>query len=1609
MATVVPQYQPNPLLSMAGPIQPLGVGSPIWHSEWNSFLQTRQQLLEEGRKQLGFTSSAIRQGVMDPQTAAFMGAATVQRPRANPEEPVRQEEYEGLLGAADFYGIDGAHNLTPSQLRDIIIERRQLMLKQREEGPENFFTTLRDIIYTTAVGGTAEMGETLQNMIGRVPFIGDAIRNTEANQGYIRWLDMLQESATGDMTENERVWYEAAAKPWTQLLTYGIVVGATERALRSTGFIGGISNPLIRGAVAGGTAGLLWEGGGDAPLLERGRNILLNATAGGLFEALPVVLPKIIARIQGSFPRKGVIDMPYGINQEARVVDADWSFEGGPTGTAVVPYGAFDEGTAPPLALYPSPLPPGPAGPLGLPPTDMPPGTFYAAPGMTQFARPQVGFPEVLENIRYEVAPLGLAESVQDASQFTKQLTVLESPVLPVQAAAGRLDDADVAVASLAKNPGQVSVIRNVGDVGGTVRRFLQDFMPNGVGPQDFRVVTTEVGFKPVMTSLQREHIANLEGQLARVQEGLRLDEFPPGFPEPRVSWERARPVWEADAAMYQELIDKTRNTPYSAEMQPIVRTDILVSDGAPITNKMVKEYEQHGFFTGQRVSTLSGVGGTVSTIGPEVSTIRMLDGTESQVPTAQIFPGRSSAVSDVPEEAYVEMQSYALGRMAQEADHANLQPFGWYSEELSSQLPRYIEEFLDMQGIESPGLRGTYIALFTEQRVKDFQRIVPEETAQTQAIVRQANDEYIRLVSDRTYMPSVAEAAETKGLRFEREYGSTGGTIYDEVTGESVQVASEEAAYGFIHEFNRDLPDLSPVSTVPVEAMPLAAMYGGPSSSVARDFEGTTTSLVEAGERTLAEFEDILGPPVGGSGGGSVPPFIGDGGGGGFGGGAGALPPGGSEWQRLHTNNFGRWRAIEVQFDNSLSKLLDPMRMYATRMANITNAAGLQANLFDDVARVQNSVSVANNEIHSLGQELQGILAQFRYRYVRNGTVTMMQEMNPATMPATARTAGYTDREIAAQFQLRDFIERVRQEYGVRWIQDYMPHLTASGSPEIIAQEIERLDFTGPGRWFAEVVRRGGIQFREPNADVLMSKWLRGAAFSRHVAPLVDDVQQRWVADPYVPENARLIVGDWLHLVTTGYAPGSESFGDGLAGVFQTLGVPVTGRDVESLIRVSMANNYRAMLGGRPVAVIREIINPLMAWARTGNGTDLASTVVNFARDPQFRAQATALAQRGGWLVRQPVSTTGTESLRVSGTAVPGFGDIPSEFGPRQNAVREAGAAVRDMAVDAMNRVMPQGYTNSWADPLRPLDAVNEMSRVITGQAAYTTFQRALGNLNEARLADPLAPAQQLYSQLLVESGAANYSHPFQRALVRLLRAGDDEGAAFLFANEVTNQMGRFGGIDSSVTIQRSGMIGRVGAQLGNFAMQYAAHVRGGLVGSGLAPEFGGHRVASAAMSGSKFLMRHGAVVGALGAASAYSGWNFGKWYWHSAIGFAGGPMAWYVLDKVRAWGAWNKEQQGLPLTPQERAVLQDYGRDNIANSMFNPYAGAIRTVDALQQTTSAANPWETTAQFMVTGERANAEMRRDFRSAEWGLGPTPPWLEGTTPVFEGGSGAAQ
>jgi hypothetical protein len=335
--------------------------------------------------------------------------------------------------------------------------------------------------------------------------------------------------------------------------------------------------------------------------------------------------------------------------------------------------------------------------------------------------------------------------------------------------------------------------------------------------------------------------------------------------------------------------------------------------------------------------------------------------------------------------------------------------------------------------------------------------------------------------------------------------------------------------------------------------------------------------------------------------------------------------------------------------------------------------------------------------------------------------------------------------------------------------------------------------------------------------------------------------------------------------------------------------------------------------------------------------------------------------------------------------------------------------AQVGDVFSDAANRVMPRGFTNSLIDPLKPMDKVNEFGRLISGESGYQSMVRALTEYNAARSsAGPLVDERALFGQLLRSSGAANLHESVQRAIIQRVRAGDQEGAAFLMANETANQLGRLGQVDQPPGLHRTGILGKWGTMFGNFAIQYQSGMREGMMRSGLAREFGGTSL-DKATSGTKFLARHAMILGALGLASSQTDWNLNKWQWHGSLGWGGGPFIWAIIDGIRRNGARFKEANGEYLTPQEWALLVETN-DNLGQALVNPYMGYLQTLDRLGQASSMTSPVQTAAQYFMTGQMSGTEYSQPRSEATFEMAPLPPWLQGQVapiqPVVPPGAG---
>jgi hypothetical protein len=1687
-------------MSGFGSSVPLGMNTPVGESEWNTFLRRRAELLDAGMQRLGL-SGQVAQVSGAPPLAAFQATSLIILPQEDARQqmlqmPVTEDEYRNLLGAADFYEIDNAGTLSPDDLRKVIEERRQYLISRRLEEDPSIAGELYDTI-STFLGTTGlNMVDAVVGASQRIPFLGDGIRKSEAVQNYRRGLAMLEEGFTGDMVDNERAAYERFARPLQHFLGYSAMVGTAAEAVGATGFAGGVASPLIRGSLQGGATGWLLEGGGDDPISHRAMKIALFAGTQGAAEW---GLPKIAARLRRAFPRPSDTafePQPIRVGTQPPTIDAEYAFIDEPLqigsggapqieGSVSIPFGG--------------PVPRAGAPPRASVADEMFPGVWSEAPEVAArraaaMWEGRTAWPGGMGGQRL-LPPGRPALSVQEASidavAASKQGTILESPVLPGFARQPEIQDADVAVAALASNPGQVSIIQGVGDTAKTIRRFLQDLMPNGVGPQDFRAVERRIPLAIRQGSLAQggAHFS-LPGSSTYYDPQYALTTGTSGFydlsgarvlnlGEPAnamVVLQEARAVHAGDPAYLARLAEVEESAQYGLsyiEVEELglaeiakargyqgvkffenddwanpstvnlwdysglreipkssitpegefVRTDILVADGRTITNKMVKEYQEYGMFRGQQATTSGGQQVIIEEIGREFSKVRTFgSNVESVVQTADLLPSKASAIADDLPEAYTQMRAYAQSRMADEAARSGLNPLkmaDWFSEELATQLPRYIDEFLDLQDIQGAGARGVYTASFTQARMADFKTLAPEEFAFADQIAAEVNQAHAVQVARTSRPIYIEEIAESKGMAWVPSPRGVGGTLLDRATGEEITMGSVEAGFRFLQDFNRTLPDYSPFTTAPVELAASVVGSANPGSSLGPRHYNDVSELVDDAMRNMDRLERMFTGGGGSGGPPSLPP-----GSGGFAGGGGFLPPGslpeetlGAQFERLRNTQPRTYDEVMNRFDSLALRVLEPMRNFALTVEQNLHSVGVtKGTYWQHYSDVVNGRAVAHNEAVPWHREINDALGLIRRRFIRDGTVTLIGEMRPEIQAAAMENAGYTAREIQGQLRIRQILEGLREQYEVRQLMDYMPHLRSRAARgEDFGSELDAM-FGGSGKFFAELVRSGSMDVREMNAGLLLHRWVRAATHHRHVQPAIDEMAQAWVHDKRVPDSFRELTNDWLELVAHGHTPGQDVVIPGVRHALNALKIPVTNSEVARGVNWIFTNMYRGALGMRPDVVIRDLLGPMFGGTRIGFAPIGKSYVQFFKGGPQ-REEMVQLALRGGWMERGMVPMGASEMFQSGLGMVPGAEAAPTTFAPWQEAVREGAARVGDAARDALPTSMRSGIQGTKADPLHWYTREGEFNRLITGHAGYMVMNEAIQTTLQRTGNSTFS--QPDMAEVLMRSGAANYGPPIQRRIAGFVREGRYEEAAFTFANEVANSQFRYGTAEQSLVVRQSGVVGRFGSTFGTFTQQYVAQIKEGMI-AGLAPEFGGssvHRTRSAAA----FLARHSAIAGALGLATAYTGWNFGKWFWHGSLGWGGGPMLISMMTKMQELTGKYNQAQGEPLSPMQTWAVQqsEYTNQPGFIERLNPYAGGMRTLEGLGQTFSSANPLEGTAEFVITGKRNAGDMVRQFNDAPYQIGPpqpwapTPDWAQGQVPpqqtLWIGGGGAAQ
>lgn len=1237
-------------------------------------------------------------------------------------------------------------------------------------------------------------------------------------------------------------------------------------------------------------------------------------------------------------------------------------------------------------------------------------------------------------------------------SQITKQATIAESPIVAEMSVKADFDDMDVIRAAIATNPGEVSIVRNVGQersqLWQNVRGELEEV-------PEFLVNKVQAG----QYESSWGHTIQREGRQWRLTDP---DGGEATFRTLRDARERLNQLAEQRLARTgQKLMPHTYRF-----VEHNGRTDLLISTGKPISNKMVKQYQQYGFFEGQRAHTFDGSEVIVREPGPMTRIYSPYSDQEYLIYPEELTPGRATVsgidapTPDAPM-LYEQFRERVLSYMNREAQAAGLnRRFGWTDKETSTQLPRLLDEFFTDTGIEDPLVQETYKQYFNIRRVDDYRNTAPPADVIARETQLQRAAEAVQVAREQGLLyATVDELAEAKGFSIRISESGRGIELVDNFGDLQQAVPDEATAANFLRNVDRAQPDVLEPGDVPEELIDNVPGTSHPGSTVEPWVTGDM-EIQTAEDMLLDDLLEVTDDFV------DSPPFLGAGGGG-----RGSEPPppppaGGADEpdflpQRRPTADLEAERRRELVAEvreilgsidpagpgtnwerfrdllrskgpmayGALDQIADSrwVRWSPTRNAmahldeNLQDMLGSpNVGLYEQYNAVSTGVINMNNESRQWLHEADDIVSKFRRQYLRDGTVVRIQEMgDPNQRIAAMMEAGYTDQERAAQNQLADYLDRFfrymvgDEAFNIndsRYVVGYMSKIRnrqLAGEMDAFS-DIDTLP--RHLRFFAEEFRRGEMDFREMNVARILPRLIRAAMFHKHVAPSWTAMTQQW-DQPWVPPSIRGYITGWLKVVRAGRDPREDGAIVGLRHFLNSVGVPVTNRDLQGFFGGLVGNIYRSYLGFRVDALAREAMQPWMAGVKIGhNYVNRAYGRYMLGTEDEVK-QMIERALDNGWyepgrprLAMADVFETQMTPIEIidnpaGAEPIPGLSGLAGRGGERYRQLverREQWMQRFDAVWDAMPVQFRRGAQDTWADPLLAYTKVTSMGKIVAGNAAYDAatdalVQFKLGKLTLNGVADRI--------------GLGYYPLPFRQAFQKMVEAGDLDGAAKRYASEVVaDAMMRVGSIEQPEVLRNAGLRGRLGMMFGNFSMGFVHYTRSILK--------------SGAKLGSRALTRYGAVVGALATAEAATGMKFSKWLWHQALWYSGGPAVETAAQAVLAGQGVAAEMQGYNPSYQQTAARSAFDVNRMlegATEAFNPYQGIIRTAEGIQAGAMTPNPFYNSARFLITGERGDRPERERLMDWSPGVGtggfPTGGSLApnqgsgGLTPEGEGGS----
>ena len=1656
MLPPIPPVQPPPTIpppAPQGPAEPTftppetidfnargGVGSDLDRSEWVLRNQRINELLDNIKQRQNLANSLAAAGtVPKPSETADQ---LVNRTGTPPVDPnVDYVERNRLFGAAQYYGIQGYDKIPLDALQKIVAAKR--LGVDRLTGDLPFMKAVVASGQLLGLGATDAFQGTVESLAGlakKIPFIGDHLSDRKD------WDAMSQRLASFSEGLNNEMSPEQAGRGQT-VRGVGDVVGAGIIAWplwEVAGAVGGGPGLALYGArmsaieravIQGTTISALMRGGrpdGGPPdqfgMTPKDKEIAMGGAFAGTVTAIAPALSFLAGKVKASFPVRSapINEAPWA---DPATVDADWHFmdEGGPSTQRLLPPG-------PPLvdaATTPAQLPPGIAenAPLEVqqqiaaasPPPPEPVEQPRDLTKLVPHGEPGVGLephapdativkvvsrdatgkpvgiltlsktgPNTADAFTVYVDPTmrrqGIATQLYDAAEkaglkvrsgqsgftdegkaftdariaargdaanYSKQATIMESPASMDIARQPQFDDADVARAALQSSPASAHAIQGVGDPATVMQKLAE----GGIAPRQVRFVQRMINGQP--------------------------------------------------------------------------RTDLMVSNGKPLTDTMVQQYQDHGMFSGQTVvHGTSGIEGELVDVNPVRAVVRS-GGADFVVPTGDVLPSRNSVpahptevgIPDAPI-LYDRFKDQVMSAFTAEANKAGIGYKDWLSPEVASVLPRRMTDFFVDEGITDPVQQHSLDAYFNKERIADYQVSEPQAFADMHAAMSKVMDAWNNIPAEegihtdwlingpqqgpldpsgRLSIPQEAgiyQLADSKNFVWQHHPGQPSGILRDLHSGDTFPMAHETAAKDFLKGVNRELPDNTPISDVPMEVGNTTVSSANPG----RTTEGShdTQDMIDSyndheealeDELNMVNAEDAaatlpthpgvvnepllslpprvaVGPPSGGSP--PVPPGQPPAPPSGGAGDAGSPRIRGAEPETLGSQ-FARAQRVQPKnleevgnrYDSIIMRFLNPMRSLTMRMTPWLDKMGIDArNLWADGQSLYEGRIRSHNDAHPwMTEARESVYNQLPRKMVRDGTITKLAEISDFNQRmGEMKQMGLSDDQISAVNRLEAFNNRFFEQEMVgqmgfnphQRIFGYMSHVRGrQADPNFKGDPYTDTDgHLGPFDWYADHARTGGLDFREMNAERLTDHMIRSAMFEKHLAPTWNNMRAAW-SDPRIPEKFAGPILDWLDVVRGGYNPKYQVAIQGVRQVLNTVGVPATDRDVQSMWNFVFKNTYRAGLGFKPAAFFRDSIQPLFAWTRFGNMPEFAGVYRDLlgsgVEGDQARKQMLDRGYNGGWIEKGRVRAAVSEAFDPVRT--------PEGVDLSNNDFRENVNKVVDYIHDRMPDRFKGGIQGTYADPMYIYgQKLGTFNRLVTGETGWRVATKALSQYSAGQISLP---------ELMDVSGARRSMPAIRDQFQKLAEQGRNDEAANLIAHEWADTQFR-GGITENPMGIRS-LAGRAASMYGNFTVGYINQMKEGLSAGTV-----GDRV--------KFGMRQAAVILAIGEAEKRTKWKgLSNWQWYAALGFAGGPLAMGALGASQLLSGVAGRALGQQPNPQQSDEIRStFGPDAPnanPNASFpmsvNPYRGAFETTEGLYGAATSATPVDDAARFILTNDR--------------------------------------